>query len=110
MRGCSGEGEAMMQGRHTGLWRHADFLKLWAGETISLLGSQVTLLAIPLLAAVRLQATPSQVRGPGASCWRVLSGFPANARRARSSGGSQQKTASQRLGGRDPRAGSWWWA
>jgi len=26
------------------LWHHADFLKLWAGETVSLVGSQVTTL------------------------------------------------------------------
>jgi len=51
----------MMQGRLTGLWRQADFLKLWAGETISLLGSQVTLLAMPLLAAITLEATPIQM-------------------------------------------------
>ncbi len=44
-----------------GLWRHGDFLKLWTGETISLLGSQVTLLAMPLTAAVTLGATPLQV-------------------------------------------------
>jgi len=51
----------MMQKHLTGLWRHPDFLKLWAGETISLLGSQVTLLAIPLVAAMTLNATPLQM-------------------------------------------------
>lgn len=44
-----------------GLWRHADFLKLWLGESISLIGSQVTLLAMPLLAAIGLQASPLQM-------------------------------------------------
>lgn len=44
-----------------GLWRHPEFLKLWVGESISLLGSQVTFLAMPLLAAVTLQATPLQM-------------------------------------------------
>ena len=29
-----------------GLWRHGDFLKLWAGETISQLGNQITVLQI----------------------------------------------------------------
>jgi hypothetical protein len=33
--------------RFGALWHHADFLKLWTGETISLLGSQITLLALP---------------------------------------------------------------
>ncbi len=47
--------------RQIGLWRHPDFLKLWAGETISLLGSQVTLLALPLVATVTLNATPVQM-------------------------------------------------
>jgi len=50
-----------MQKHFTELWRHPDFLKLWAGETISLLGSQVTLLAIPLTAALALNATPLQM-------------------------------------------------
>jgi MFS family permease len=42
-------------------WRHPDFIKLWAGQTISLLGSQVTVLALPLTAAVTLSATPLQM-------------------------------------------------
>ncbi len=44
-----------------GLWRHRDFMKLWMGETVSLFGSQLTLLALPLTAAVLLQATPQQM-------------------------------------------------
>ncbi len=43
------------------LWRHRDFLRLWAGDTISQLGTQVTLLAVPLLAIKVLHATPFQV-------------------------------------------------
>jgi len=38
------------------LWRHPDFLKLWAGQTISLAGSQVTGLALPLTAILLLRA------------------------------------------------------
>jgi hypothetical protein len=30
------------------LWRHRDFLIFWSGQTVSLFGSQVTLLALPL--------------------------------------------------------------
>ena len=41
-----------------GLWSHSDFLKLWTGQTISEVGSQVSGLAIPWLAAVSLHATP----------------------------------------------------
>jgi MFS family permease len=50
-----------MRRRSTGLWHHADFLKLWAGQTISLLGSRVTLLALPLTAVSILEATPGQM-------------------------------------------------
>src|SRR5262249_38882674 len=41
-----------------GLWGHADFLKLWSGQSISELGSQISLLPIPLLAAIDLHASP----------------------------------------------------
>jgi MFS family permease len=43
------------------LWRHPDFLKLWAGETVSVFGSQVTLLAVPTVAILILHAGPFQV-------------------------------------------------
>jgi MFS family permease len=43
-----------------GLWGHADFLRLWTGQTISEFGSQISALAIPWLAAVGLHATPLQ--------------------------------------------------
>lgn len=43
------------------LWRHPAFLKLWIGETISLFGSQITTLALPLTAVLTLGATPSQM-------------------------------------------------
>jgi MFS family permease len=41
-----------------GLWSNTDFLKLWTGQSISELGSQVSQLAIPWLAAVGLHASP----------------------------------------------------
>jgi MFS family permease len=41
-----------------GLWGHADFLKLWTGQSISEFGSQISALAIPWLAAVGLHASP----------------------------------------------------
>lgn len=50
-----------MRLQFTGLWRHPDFLKLWAGQTISLFGSQITALALPLTAVLNLQATPAQM-------------------------------------------------
>lgn len=45
-----------MRLRLTGLWLHPDFLRLWAGQTISVFGSQVTALALPLTAVLLLRA------------------------------------------------------
>ncbi|HEY8409128.1 MAG TPA: MFS transporter [Gaiellaceae bacterium] len=39
------------------LWSHPDFVKLWTGQTISEFGSQISQLAVPLLAAVSLHAS-----------------------------------------------------
>jgi MFS family permease len=50
-----------MTGARSSLWRHADFLKLWSAQSISLLGTQVTALALPLTAILFLNATPMQV-------------------------------------------------
>ncbi len=47
--------------RPTGLWLHSSFLKLWAAETVSSFGSQVTIVALPLLAALTLDASPLQM-------------------------------------------------
>lgn len=44
-----------------GLWRHPDFLKLWAGQTVSLFGSLLTQFALPLLAALVLGAGAGQM-------------------------------------------------
>jgi MFS family permease len=44
-----------------GLWRHRDFLKLWSAQTVSQFGSQISALAIPLVAIVVLQATALQM-------------------------------------------------
>ena len=41
-----------------GLWDNADFVSLWAGQSISELGSQVSQLAIPIVAAIALHASP----------------------------------------------------
>src|SRR6266705_4201257 len=43
------------------LWHHADFLKVWAGETVYLVGSQVSTLALPLTAVILLKATSVQL-------------------------------------------------
>lgn len=43
------------------LWRHADFMKLWAGQTVSELGSVVTRTAVPLVALLVLAAGPFEM-------------------------------------------------
>ena len=40
------------------LWRHRDFLLLWTGESVSQVGTMVSHLALPLLAATALGASP----------------------------------------------------
>ena len=44
-----------------GLWHHHAFRLLWTGQTVSQFGSQISLVALPLTAALVLQATPLQM-------------------------------------------------
>ncbi len=48
----------MLRGK---LWRDGEFLKLWSGQAISEIGSQVSQLALPTVAILVLGATPFQV-------------------------------------------------
>jgi MFS family permease len=43
------------------LWRQPDFLKLWGAQSVSQVGTQVSLLAIPVIAAITLDASPGQM-------------------------------------------------
>ena len=52
---------AAAQAPPTGLWRSGDFVKLWGGQTVSVLGSAVTGLALPVVAIQVLHASPFQV-------------------------------------------------
>lgn len=45
----------------TGLWRNPDFVKLWGSLTMVHFGGQITFLALPLTAALILDATPFEV-------------------------------------------------
>src|SRR6266852_4411236 len=55
----TGEGSMRKLRRPSGgLWTNADFVKLWTGQSISEFGSQISGLAIPLLAATQLHASP----------------------------------------------------
>ena len=49
-----------MIGRGT-LWGHRDFLLLWCGQAVSEVGSQITVLALPLVAVVELRAGAFEV-------------------------------------------------
>ncbi|MER7862378.1 MFS transporter [Amycolatopsis japonica] len=43
------------------LWHDRNFLLFWSGRTVSLVGGQITLLALPMAAIVDLSATPFEV-------------------------------------------------
>ena len=47
--------------RPGGLWLHRDFRSLWAAETISVFGPQISQLALPLVAVITLEASAFEV-------------------------------------------------
>ena len=49
-----------------GLWRHGDFVKLWTAQTISQFGSQISGIAIPLVAILTLGSSAFEVALLGA--------------------------------------------
>ena len=54
----------MIESRSTGpggLWRHGDFLRLWAAQSVSSLGARITREGLPFAAVMSLGATPAQV-------------------------------------------------
>ena len=62
-----------MRSRFIGLWRHPDFLRLWAGQTVSQFGSLVGGLALRFTAILYLDASTAQfavLEGSG-----LVSGF-----------------------------------
>lgn len=69
----------MSRRQPSSLFGHGDFLKLLAGQSLSELGSQVTLLALPLLAILTLHAGPLQVGALSAVEFApfILIGLPA---------------------------------
>lgn len=48
----------LMRPQFTGLWRHRDFTKLWAGQTVSIFGTMLTQIALPLTALLALNSSP----------------------------------------------------
>jgi MFS family permease len=67
--------------RKRGLFHHRDFRRLWIGDGVSQIGSQVSMLALPLVAVKTLHATAFEV-GVLAACETaafLLVGLPAGA-------------------------------
>jgi hypothetical protein len=60
--------------REGSLWRDGNFLTMWGGQALSQFGSQITELALPVLAVLLLHATEAQVPAPGSTaCASVTS-------------------------------------
>jgi MFS family permease len=50
-----------MKSRFGALWHNPNFLKLWMGETVSYIGSQITVLVLPLTAILFLKVNSAQL-------------------------------------------------
>lgn len=44
-----------------GLWKHRDFMRLWAAQTGSAFGSRITRTALPMIAILTLKASPNEL-------------------------------------------------
>jgi MFS family permease len=67
--------------RRGGLWHHLDFRRLWIGETVSQFGTQVSQIALPLVAILVVHASTFEV-GALAACESLaflVIGLPAGA-------------------------------
>src|SRR5918997_6816722 len=63
-------GEAPLRGVPLpSLWRHGDFVRLWCGSAVSLLGTQVSGVALPLTAVLVLGAGPWEMGVLSAARW-----------------------------------------
>ncbi|HWV23821.1 MAG TPA: MFS transporter [Thermomicrobiales bacterium] len=47
--------------RQSVLWRNTNFLHLWSAETVAQFGTQLSIVALPLIAALMLNATPFEM-------------------------------------------------
>lgn len=75
------QGPAPASRRRGSLWRDGNFLTMWGGQALSQFGSQITELALPVLAVLLLQATEAQVgylNAAGMAAFLVV-GLPAGA-------------------------------
>lgn len=75
---------------HPGLWRHADFLRLWAAQAISAFGSRITRTALPIIAVTTLGQPEAMIGvlaalqlAPGVLLAMVAGGFVDRGRKRR---------------------------
>jgi hypothetical protein len=57
----------LMLSQFAGLWRNHNFLRLWAGDSVFLVGARITDLALPLTATLVLHASSIQMGVLGAN-------------------------------------------
>ena len=60
----------------TGIWRDRDFVLFWSGQAVSLTGSSLTRVAMPLLAVLTLHAGPVGLGVLEAFVWLPFLGLP----------------------------------
>jgi MFS family permease len=66
---------SVQRDRRRSLWRHRDFMLLWTGQSVSEIGSAVTIVALPFAAVVLLHATTFQVgllTAAGTACFLLV--------------------------------------
>ncbi len=56
-----GAGNTQVEARRRSLWRHPDYMKIWSAASVSVMGTQVSQIAIPFIAAVILRVSPFQL-------------------------------------------------
>jgi MFS family permease len=78
-RPAVGEENGPVPGAERALWRRREFLLFWSGQSISGLGTTVSLVVVPLVAVVYLHASGFEVGALAAAEWApwLLIGLPA---------------------------------
>lgn len=70
------------------LWRHADFMRMWAAQAVSAFGARITREGLPLAAVLTIEATPFELSilaalsmGPGLVVGLIAGGYVDRTRR-----------------------------